>query len=625
MLIKNCTIRNFRSIRDTAQIDLAPGINFIVGKNNSGKTALLRALSGRFDRATHRGLRKDSDSTSSSSISVCVEVTKTEFEACLDLRREYAIPYLYDRDLHLSEKYKNQNDVYRAVYDLIFEGGKALIRGEIHAESGSNDVRLSVYPSIGDWTYEGSYNSFTVRKENATAAISFGSTVGGKQDSAGTVLTRLFFEKVYMFGAQRAVSGKGKFSHEQKLNPDGSNLPQVLLSLQASISKYNRFNAFITEIFPEIRWVSVYTHAEGVEVRIWTVDLITERDDLAIPLEESGTGVGQALAIVYALLASESTVILIDEPTSFLHPSAARALMRIMASFSANHQLIISTHSPDVISLLRPDRVLLLRKIEQETHINVLRSDELRDIEAIVSEVGARLSDLFSADEILWVEGPTEEICFPMILRTLYPRAIERVTILSLYDAGGLEGRKATAEVIWGIYRKLTVPGTLMPRAVAFILDHEGRTEQKLEDLRKISQGYVRFLDRRMYENYLLKPSFIAMFMNELPSFSENKVSQQQIETWMMQNGANPRYIPKGANCAPLTDKWIRTVHAARVISDVVSELSNGQENYQKTKHSVRLTDIILHSFPQHFAELGEFLHKILLPESKQFSTSITV
>jgi len=46
-----------------------------------------------------------------------------------------------------------------------------------------------------------------------------------------------------------------------------------------------------------------------------------------VPLSESGTGVGQVLAILYVVFTSEyPRTIVIDEPQSFLHPGAVRKL-----------------------------------------------------------------------------------------------------------------------------------------------------------------------------------------------------------------------------------------------------------------------------------------------------------
>src|SRR5207247_7064382 len=81
------------------------------------------------------------------------------------------------------------------------------------------------------------------------------------------------------------------------------------------------------------------------------------------------------------------------------------------------HQCIITTHSPTAVTASVADVVLLLRLREAETVIERLDVAEAGSLRTFLAEIGARLSDVFGDDSILWVEGRTEEECFPKILR----------------------------------------------------------------------------------------------------------------------------------------------------------------------------------------------------------------
>jgi predicted ATP-dependent endonuclease of OLD family len=54
MYFSDVQISNYKSYRESSRLDLATGINIIVGKNNAGKTALLEALSLKFNGNPHR-------------------------------------------------------------------------------------------------------------------------------------------------------------------------------------------------------------------------------------------------------------------------------------------------------------------------------------------------------------------------------------------------------------------------------------------------------------------------------------------------------------------------------------------------------------------------------------------
>jgi predicted ATP-dependent endonuclease of OLD family len=169
--------------------------------------------------------------------------------------------------------------------------------------------------------------------------------------------------------------------------------------------------------------------ADQLEIRVWFIDPITEREDLAIALSQCGTGVGQVLAILYILITSqEPRIIIIDEPQSFLHPGAAKKLIEILREFP-QHQYFISTHSPEIISSANPSKIVKLQYEDCETKASLIDSRETAEQRSLLAEIGVRLSDVFGADNILWVEGPTEERCLPLILNNLAKKPLRGTQI----------------------------------------------------------------------------------------------------------------------------------------------------------------------------------------------------
>ena len=73
-------------------------------------------------------------------------------------------------------------------------------------------------------------------------------------------------------------------------------------------------------------------------IKLWHIKQETDREDLAFPISESGTGVGQVLAMLFVALNSKyPRSIIIDEPQSFLHPSALRKLLEILKDSAVRH------------------------------------------------------------------------------------------------------------------------------------------------------------------------------------------------------------------------------------------------------------------------------------------------
>ena len=281
---------------------------------------------------------------------------------------------------------------------------------------------------------------------------------------------------------------------------------------------------------------------------LWNVDPDTERDDLAVSLSESGTGVGQVLAMLYVAFASRSPrTIIIDEPQSFLHPGAVRKLFEILKGYP-QHQYIVTTHSPNAVTAADPGALFLVRKEGEESVVEQLNVSEAKDQTRFLREVGASLSDVFGADDVLWVEGPTEEECFPLILSEVVGRRLLGTKVVGVLSTGDLEGKRSRD--VYRIYGRLSEGGGLLPAAVGFVFDREGRSEKDRQDLARESGGLVAFLPRKMYENYLLNPGAIAAVVSGVEGFRETGVAADEVEGWIRGSRAGTKVFgggPEGA------------------------------------------------------------------------------
>ena len=83
----------------------------------------------------------------------------------------------------------------------------------------------------------------------------------------------------------------------------------------------------------------------------------------------------------------------------------------------------------------------MLRFVDEKTNIRELDQTDVDSARQMLDEIGSRLSDVFGADAVIWVEGPTEEECFPLC--TCKPTAKQKppgVVIARLRGTGDLEG-----------------------------------------------------------------------------------------------------------------------------------------------------------------------------------------
>jgi predicted ATPase len=100
---------------------------------------------------------------------------------------------------------------------------------------------------------------------------------------------------------------------------------------------------------------------------------------LAFSLSDCGTGTGQVLAILYAVLASpEPRQIIIDEPQSYLHLGAAKKLIQILKQFP-QHQYFIATHSAEIIAATNPSTIVKLRYEDGETQASMMNAKDIKE------------------------------------------------------------------------------------------------------------------------------------------------------------------------------------------------------------------------------------------------------
>lgn len=110
----------------------------------------------------------------------------------------------------------------------------------------------------------------------------------------------------------------------------------------------------------------------------------------------------------------ENTVILLDDPGVFLHPSGKKDLLETLEKLSDTNQIIYNTHSPFLINQDRLNRIRIVDRrpdtngttIESEFHQN--DSDALAPVR---TALGAGIADsLFGSHSNILVEGPSDKL-----------------------------------------------------------------------------------------------------------------------------------------------------------------------------------------------------------------------
>lgn len=621
MQLLRAKIDNYKSYYEGNTVTFSAGYNVVVGRNNAGKTALLEAISLKTRSDPHRSpvtlptatsrIRRDH-----SSVEVSFRIDSRELrDFLIEQNRTVFIPDAASRRATGSHPYQLLRESFANNGSIEIEA--RYINGGVDSACIDGMERIDRNVTYGaDQVTLDENDDLPVDPARGSVSISGASAFP-------ITLAEWLVQRIYLFKAERLNIGESGFGSTSILRPDASNLAEAINSLQSNPSRMNRFNLLVRSILPDVTQVTVRPENNNMlTVLVWGTEPSGERIDLAVPLAQCGTGIGQVLAMLYVAITSDyPQIIIIDEPQSFLHPGAIRSLLDVMKREARHdHQYIVTTHSPTVINAAQVTQLLHVRKEEYQSQVDVVDVSETEHLRLLLAEVGVRLGDVFGADRILWVEGPTEERCFPLVTMHLVKSPNMETEIVGVLQTGDLEGRHS--DRVFQIYEKLSRGRALLPPAVAFVFDREDRTSKEMEDLNRRGKGRVRFLSRRMYENYLLNPRAIYKVIQADEAFSgqvENTVVEQKMLDWWEAHKWDSKYFGDLKSQDISDEFWLENVHGARFLYDLFSHLSDGRIGYEKVVHGYAITQELIERHPEDLEEVRVLLKELLLGGTADF------
>ncbi len=195
----------------------------------------------------------------------------------------------------------------------------------------------------------------------------------------------------------------------------------------------NTLNRRLREVLPSsmgLEFRLADTTDSGKELNISLVDPL----NCYVAIGCRGAGVRKLLGLMGSLLSlndlSRSTLLLIDEPENSLHADAQHMLRRLLENLAESPwiQVVYATHSPSMINTMRPESIRVLQRAttgDKPTSV-IIDSPHKESFLGVRASLGISPADsLMYAPVVIVVEGDTEVLCLPQVLKKLSQASIE--------------------------------------------------------------------------------------------------------------------------------------------------------------------------------------------------------
>lgn len=345
--IQKLTLRNFQSIRNETVTFANP--LFLVGRNGSGKSNFVDALaflsecmSGSLQSVMERrgGLGR-------------VGYLETSWEyPYISLRADFRLnkgqPLKGFYAFRLMVTPDRRYEVTREQCELTSDEN-----GSVWFDRIGNQIRSSV-PGI----------QFSASPRSLVMPI-----IGGVQDFE-TVYQSLAAMRVYKIEPDRISSIQNQDGGEF-LRSDGSNINSILQRLSKQAGRTTRVSEMLQAVVPGVS--PIPDSSNGKSVLFFEQQWPNIKSVFEAAAMSSGTL--YALGMVVAALQEPSpSVIAIEEPELNIHPGALEAVADIINIAAQRTQVVITTHSPDLLDTkwIQPENLRVVEWENGATHISEL-------------------------------------------------------------------------------------------------------------------------------------------------------------------------------------------------------------------------------------------------------------
>lgn len=391
MKIISFSVTNYRSITTAHKIKLGQ-FTVLIGKNNEGKSNLLKALN-----------------LAMNIMSIYAEDPRYLVQV---LRRRYDPIYKWDRDFPIS--LQGVQRVKPTTLDMEF----ILDEDELKELKRITGIRMAnIVPVRITITHDRINIDIPKRgsssfKDHAQEIIQF---VCSKINL--TYIPAIRTEQDAMKVINRLISRELRDAEQE---PEYAEALMKVQQLRQQVldNIATRITDPLTLFLPSIKSVSIQLN-DNEHGRMVNHDVVVSIDDgTSTNIRFKGDGVKSLTTLALLNIRNDqrrASVITIEEPESHLHPGAMHSIFDTITTLSEDNQIIITTHSPMFVNR---------KNIASNVIVNAGKATAAKSIRDIRDILGVVVSDnLTNASHILLVEGESDKV----ILEKLLPELSESI------------------------------------------------------------------------------------------------------------------------------------------------------------------------------------------------------
>jgi predicted ATP-dependent endonuclease of OLD family len=164
---------------------------------------------------------------------------------------------------------------------------------------------------------------------------------------------------------------------------------------------FNDFKKYTENSWPGLRIRELQGQGELLENNL---ALMVQDGDFVAEIGWMGHGLQMWLQTMWFLtLRKENSTIILDEPDIYMHADLQRKLIRLLRNFKK--QIIIATHSIEILSEVEPEEVLIIDRNKKESNFTT----SLPAVQQVVNFIGGihnlQLTRLWNSRQCVFVEG----------------------------------------------------------------------------------------------------------------------------------------------------------------------------------------------------------------------------